>query len=145
MIYKLLTVFLLSTFEIYAAIGMGLAFKFSPHIICITTLIGGIIGVLVATFLGDRIKAFILQFKKPKPQIEKEPSTKEKIFKQLWQKYGVFGVGFIGTFFLGGPAAIGVGYGFGVSGKQLLKWCLVAVCIRAVLFTYFFDVLVKLF
>lgn len=145
MIYKLLIVFLLSTFEIYAAIATALAFKLSPHVICTTTFIGGFVGVFLAAFLGDQIKAFISNLRKPKVQTQVKASAKEKIFKELWHKYGVFGVGFLGTFFLGGPAAIGVGYGFGVSGKQLLKWSLIAVTIRSVLFSYFFDFMVHIF
>jgi membrane protein YqaA with SNARE-associated domain len=143
MIYKILTVVLLSSFEIYVAIASGMAFKLSPHVICIATLIGGISGVFIAAFLGDRIRAFIAKYRKPK--VKKKDSTKEKLLLKLWHKYGVFGIGFVGTFLLGAPASIGIGYGFGVEAKQLVRLCLIAVVIRCVAYSYFFDYLKNLF
>ncbi len=143
MIYKILTVILLSSFEIYVSIATGIAFKLSPHIICISTLIGGISGVFIAAFLGNQIRAFIAKFRKPKPP--KLASNKDKIMQKLWAKYGVVGVGFVGTFILGAPASIGIGYGFGVQPKLLINWCLFAVCIRCVAYSYFFDYIVNLF
>lgn len=143
MAYKILTVILLSSFEIYVSIATGIAFKLSPHIICISTLIGGISGVFVAAFLGNQIRTFIAKYRKPKPP--KLASNKDKVMQKLWAKYGVFGVGFIGTFILGAPASIGIGYGFGVQPKVLVNWCLLAVCIRCVAYSYFFDYLVNLF
>lgn len=143
MIYHIITVFLLSTFEIYVAIATGLAFQLSPHIICIATLLGGVSGVFVAAFLGDKIKNFVAKYKKPK--LPKEPNSKDKMMRKLWDKYGVIGIGFVGSFIIGGPAAIGVGYGFGVQPKQLLHWCLTAVIIRSIVYSYFFNFIVKLF
>ena len=81
MIYKILTVTFLSSFEIYVAIASGMAFNLSPHIICIATLVGGISGVFIAAFLGDRIKALFNRYRKPKT---KTASTKEKLMLKLW-------------------------------------------------------------
>lgn len=146
MIYKILTVTLLSSFEIYVAIASGMAFKLSPHIICISTLVGGISGVFIAAFLGDRIKAFISKYRKPQEIVGlKKETSKEKLLLKLWHQYGVFGIGFIGTFLLGAPASIGIGYGFGVQAKQLVKLCLIAVVIRCIAYSYFFDFLKNLF
>ncbi|MBK7040617.1 MAG: hypothetical protein IPH46_09125 [Bacteroidetes bacterium] len=33
-----------------------MAFKLSPHVICLATLVGGISGVFIAAFLGDELK-----------------------------------------------------------------------------------------
>lgn len=139
MFIKIITVALLASFEIYVAITTGiLAFNLSPHIVCAATLVGGISGVFIAAFLGDKIKALIAKFRKPKP---KKESSKDKMLRKLWDKYGVFGVGFIGTFVFGAPISIGIGYGFGVHPKKLINWCLLAVVIRCVAFSYFFDYL----
>ena len=146
MIYKILTVTFLSSFEIYVAIASGMAFNLSPHIICLATLTGGISGVFIAAFLGDKIKEFIAKYKKPTATpTEKKAGAKEKLLLKLWHQYGVFGIGFIGTFLLGAPASIGIGYGFGVQAKQLVQLCLMAVVIRCVVYSYFFDYLKNLF
>jgi hypothetical protein len=146
MVYQILIVTVLSSFEIYVAIASGMAFQLSPHIICLATLTGGISGVFIAAFLGDRIKAFITSYRKPKSEPEKiKNGTKEKLLLKLWHQYGVFGIGFIGTFLLGAPASIGIGYGFGVQARQLVKLCLLAVVIRCIAYSYFFDYLKNLF
>ena len=64
MIYKILTVIGLATFEIYAAIPAGFAFKLNPIAIFLYSVLGGLIGVFVAAYLGDIIKKWISTFKK---------------------------------------------------------------------------------
>jgi membrane protein YqaA with SNARE-associated domain len=141
-VYKIFLVALLSSFEIYVAIGTGMAFGLSPNIICVSTLVGGVIGVFVAAFLGQKIKAFIAKYRKPKPKTD---SAKDKLMAKLWQQYGEFGVGFLGTFVVGAPISIGIGIGFGVEAKKLIKWCLLAVVLRCVIYSYFFDYIKNLF
>lgn len=144
--YKIAIVGLLASFEIYAAIGTGIAFGLSAHTICVASLVGGIIGVFVFIFLGDKISAFLARFKKPKEEdSHKEPSARTKLLNNLWQKYGKFGIGFIGTLLVGAPISIGIGVGFGVKVKELLTYCIIAVIIRSVVYSYFFDFIVKLF
>jgi membrane protein YqaA with SNARE-associated domain len=140
--YQVFTVAFLSSFEIYVAIATGLAFGLTPFTICISTLIGGIFGTLAFAFLGDKISAFIAKYKKPKVKTE---SSKDKFVKKLWDKYGVFGVGFIGSFLLGAPISIGIGVGLGVQAKQLVPYCLAAVVLRSIIYSYFFDYIKNLF
>jgi hypothetical protein len=143
MILKIITVALLATFEIYVAIGTGLGFGLSPHIICLATLTGGIAGVFAIAFLGDKIKLFLSRFKKEKAI--KPPTFKDKILLKLREKYGIFGIGFIGSFIMGAPISIGIGVGLGIPSKALVKWSLIAVIIRCVAFSYFFNYLKTLF
>ena len=62
MFLKILTVAGLASFEIYAAIPAGFAFGLSPLVIFIASIGGGLLGVFVAAFLGDRIKSFFSAF-----------------------------------------------------------------------------------
>jgi hypothetical protein len=57
----------------------------------------------------------------------------------------LYGLGIIGTFFLGAPAAIGVGVGFNADMKKLVKLCLVMVVVRCFAFTFFSDFIKGLF
>jgi len=65
MLLKILTVFGLATFEIYAAIPAGFAFGLSPWIIFFASITGGLVGVYVSAFLGDKIRSV---FYKNKPK-----------------------------------------------------------------------------
>ena len=132
MIYKILTVIGLATFEIYAAIPAGFAFKLNPISIFLYSVLGGLIGVFVAAYLGDIIKKWISTFKKNKVEkVAKEPGFVLKI----WQKYGVIGLGLLGTMTLGAPISIGIGVGFNVPTNKMVFWCSLGVILRCALFT----------
>jgi membrane protein YqaA with SNARE-associated domain len=132
MLYKILVVAGLATFEIYAAIPAGFAFKLSPWIIFAASLVGGITGVFVAAFLGEKIETFLAKFRKPKTITkEKKPNLAHKI----WEKYGIIGLGFFGTFTVGAPVSIAVGVGFNVNMHKLAVWCCIGVLARCAIFT----------
>ncbi|WP_315817240.1 small multi-drug export protein [Paraflavitalea speifideaquila] len=140
MVYKILTVAGLATFEIYAAIPAGFAFQLSPWVIFLASLVGGLVGVYVAAFLGDRIRAF---FSRNKPPKEEKPKT--GIIYRIWDKYGVIGLGFLGTMTVGAPVSIAVGVGFQVPLKRLLTWCCIGVFTRCAIFTTIGHFGLKLF
>lgn len=130
MTLKILTVAGLATFEIYAAIPAGFAFGLPAWVIFLASLIGGLTGVFVATFLGDKIKKFLARYRKPKPE---KPKT--GLIYTIWEKYGIIGLGFVGTITVGAPVSIGVGVGFNVPLQKLLVWCCLGVITRCALFT----------
>ena len=132
MFYKILTVTGLATFEIYAAIPAGFAFGLPPIVIFLASLVGGILGVFVAAYLGDKIKFWVNQFRKNKVEkTKKEPGFVLKI----WEKYGVIGLGLLGTMSVGAPISIGIGVGFNVPTNKMVFWCSLGVLIRCALFT----------
>lgn len=132
MIYKIGTVAGLATFEIYAAIPAGFAFGLSPIVIFLASFIGGIIGVFVAAYLGDKIKALVKKLRKNK--VEKIKSDPGFVLK-IWEKYGVIGLGLIGTMTVGAPISIGIGVGFNVPTNKMVFWCSLGVLIRCAVFT----------
>jgi membrane protein YqaA with SNARE-associated domain len=132
MIYKILTVAGLATFEIYAAIPAGFAFGLSPIVIFLASLIGGLLGVFASAYLGDKIKSAVHSFRKNKTEkIKKEPGFVLKI----WEKYGVIGLGLLGTMTVGAPISIGIGVGFNVPTNKMVFWCSLGVLVRCAIFT----------
>ena len=130
MFLKTLTVAGLATFEIYAAIPMGFALGLSSWTIFFASAIGGLAGVFVAAFLGDKIRAF---FSKNKPVKYKE--NNHPMINRIWNKFGIIGLGFLGTLSVGAPISIAVGVGLNANLKKLLTWCCIGVVTRCVLFT----------
>ena len=130
MFLKTLTVAGLATFEIYAAIPAGFAFGLSAWTIFFASVTGGLIGVFVAAFLGDKIRAFFYKNKPVKKQENKHP-----VIHRIWNKYGIIGLGFLGTLSVGAPISIAVGAGLNANLKKLLTWCCIGVISRCVLFT----------
>lgn len=130
MFLKILTVAGLATFEIYAAIPAGFAFGLSPVTIFLASISGGLAGVVVATFLGDKIRAF---FHKKKPAVNE--TKKHPVITRIWNKYGIVGLGLLGTVTVGAPISIAVGTGLNVNLKKLMAWCCIGVLARCILFT----------
>ena len=132
MIYKILTVIGLATFEIYAAIPAGFAFNLHPIEIFSYSVLGGLIGVFVAAYLGDIIRKWVSSLRKTKVnKIAKEPGFALKI----WEKYGVIGLGLLGTMSVGAPISIGIGVSFNVPTNKMVFWCSLGVVLRCAIFT----------
>ena len=132
MIYKILIVAGLATFEIYAAIPAGFAFGLSAWIIFFASLAGGITGVFVAAFLGEKIEKLVSRYRNPKPKLQESKPT---LAHKLWDKYGIVGLGLLGTFTVGAPVSIAVGVGFNVNMHKLAVWCCLGVLARCIIFT----------
>ena len=130
MFLKILAIAALASFEMYAAIPAGFAFGLPAWVICVASIVGGVAGVFIAAFLGDYIKSFLLRFKKPKPD---KPKT--GLIYRIWNKYGVIGLGFLGTLTVGAPISVAVGISFNASFKKLVTWCCIGVVTRCILFT----------
>jgi membrane protein YqaA with SNARE-associated domain len=130
MFLKILTVAGLATFEIYAAIPAGFAFGLTPWVIFFTSIAGGLTGVFVAAFLGDKIRALLYKNKPLKPKKDHHP-----LVHHFWNKYGIIGLGFLGTVSVGAPISIAVGVGLNANMKKLLTWCCIGVTTRCIVFT----------
>lgn len=132
MLYKIFTVGALATFEIYAAIPAGFAFDLHPFVIFSASAIGGLFGVFVSAYLGDKIKKWVNTFRKSK---QDKPKAEPGFILKIWEKYGVIGLGLLGTMTVGAPISIGVGVGFNVPTNKMVFWCSLGVLIRCTLFT----------
>jgi len=137
---EILTVALLASVEVYAAIPAGFAFGLHPGTIFSASALGGLAGVFIAAFLGDRIRKFFTRNKKAK---EEKPKT--GLIYRIWEKYGVIGLGFLGTMTVGAPVSLAVGVGFNVPLKKLVTWCCIGVLVRCSLFTVIGHFGMKLF
>jgi membrane protein YqaA with SNARE-associated domain len=131
MFFKAVTVAGLATIEIYAAIPAGFAFGLSPWVIFFASITGGLLGTFVAAFLGDKIRALFHKKKPTKVAAEK----KHPMMLRLWNKYGIIGLGFIGTISVGAPISLAVGIGLNANIKKLVTWCCIGVITRCIVFT----------
>lgn len=130
MFLKILTVAGLATFEIYAAIPAGFALGLSSWTIFFATVTGGLAGVFVSAFLGEKIRQF---FSRNKPA--KEQKAKHPVLFKMWNKYGIIGLGFIGTLLVGAPVSIAAGVTLNANIRKLITWCCIGVLVRCIVFT----------
>jgi membrane protein YqaA with SNARE-associated domain len=130
MVLKILTVAGLATFEIYAAIPSGFLMGLSPWTIFFASVVGGLLGVFVTAFLGDRIRKFFSKNKPAKKEVKQHP-----VLHRIWNKYGIVGLGFIGTMSVGAPICIALGVALNANLAKLLTWCCIGVITRCIIFT----------
>lgn len=129
---EIFTVAGLATFEVYAAIPAGFAFELHPLTIFGASTLGGLFGVFVAAFLGDRIRVFFYRFKKSSAA---KPKKTNGLANRLWNKYGIIGLGFLGTMTVGAPISLAVGVSMNAPLRKLITWCCVGVVVRCAAFT----------
>ena len=67
-------------------------------------------------------------------KVEK-PKKEPGFVLKIWDKYGVIGLGLLGTMTVGAPISMGIGVGFNVSTNKMVFWCSLGVLIRCALFT----------
>jgi membrane protein YqaA with SNARE-associated domain len=130
MLLKVLTVVGLASFEIYAAIPAGFAFHLSPLTIFLSSVAGSLLGLLITAFLGDKLRQL---FSKKKELKESKP--RNGLIYKIWNKYGIIGVGVLGTLTVGAPASMAVGIGLNGSVRRLIVWCSIGIISRCLLFT----------
>jgi membrane protein YqaA with SNARE-associated domain len=141
MIWKILSVIGLSSFEIYVALAAAAGFGFSLWVTLGCVLAGGIAGVFVAYFLGTKITYWVDTYIRK----NKEPKPKTGMLYRIWNKYGEIGLSTLGTFFFGAPATIGIAVGFNANTKKMLPIILLVVVIRCFTFTFLGDWIERLF
>ncbi len=127
---KILTVAGLATFEIYAAIPAGFAMNLTAWTIFFASLAGGIAGLFVAAFLGEKIRRFFARYRKPAVA---KPKT--GLVYKIWDRYGIIGLGLFGTFTVGAPVSLAVGLGFNTPLPKLIPWCCLGVFARCAIYT----------
>src|SRR5688500_10750830 len=122
MFFKILAVAGLGTFQIQAAIPTGLAFQLSPWLIFIPSVVGGIAGIYIIAFLRNKTRNYLLQkFTRNTETNNEKPKT--GLIYRLWNRYGTFGLGFIGTLAIGAPLSMAAGIGCKAPLKKLITWC----------------------
>jgi len=85
---------------------------------------------------------FFYRLKKPAPP---KPKKTDSLAYRLWNKYGIIGLGFLGTMTVGAPISLAVGVGLNAPLKKLITWCCVGVLVRCAVFTAIGHFGLKLF
>ena len=129
--YPLILIFLTGMLGIWKAVPVGLAFGTNPVLIWLMTSLGASTAVIILYFFGKRIREYIISKRKNKKNKRKETRA-----KQLLEKYGVFGLGFLGTLLMGPQMTIILGLIIVKSHVKLLYWTLSGIFVWSFILTY---------
>lgn len=129
--YPIILIFLTGMLGIWKAIPLGLAFNTNPVLIWLMTSAGASASVIILYFFGKQIRDYIIGKRENKTNKGKEARA-----KQLLKKYGVFGLGFIGTLLMGPQMTIVIGLIIAKSHTKLLYWTLSGIFVWSFVITY---------
>jgi membrane protein DedA with SNARE-associated domain len=117
--YQSVLIFLMGAAGMWKAVPFGFVLKAPPLVIFLMSAAGSMAGVLVLYFFGKQIKKI---FKRKSKLVVKQ--AKANRARKLFDKYGVPGLGFFGTFLIGPNLTIVIGVTIVKATKQLLYWVL---------------------
>jgi len=139
-LYPYLIVFIAGMTGIWKAVPVGVAFKMGPLGIWLSTSGGAALAVLILYFFGKKIREYIVRKRKNTKNKKKEARA-----SKLLEKYGVFGLGFLGTLLMGPNMTIILGLIIVESHKKLLIWTLAGILIWSLALTILAQTSVELF
>ena len=126
-IAALLIVFGLGAVELWVAVPAGLALRIHPIAIASTAAAGGLVGVLVIGWTGDRVHAWLLQRRRATPGTHPNAAL-----TRIWARYGVAGLGLLAPLLIGAPLGTALGMTLGAPTPRLLFWMSVGVVLCSV-------------
>jgi hypothetical protein len=124
------TVALFGAVEFWLAIPAGFAFGLIPAVTCITTIAGGVIGVLVVLVPGERIGAWLARRREGKPKSKNAGRA-----ARIWEKYGLVGFAFFSPILPGAPVGALMALALGTPKWRVLLWFSLSIVVWSVAVT----------
>jgi len=128
-ITSIISVFLVSVIELWLGIPLGLYLNLNPILIVIISAAGSILSAVLVIILGENVRKWFIKWKYG----DKSPEH-GKIY-DIWEKYGVIGLGLLSPLLFGAPLGAALGIGFGASKNRLLLWMTVGILIWSLILT----------
>ncbi len=123
----MLGVFLLGVVELWVAIPAGFALNLNPIIIGVASSLGAILAAFIVIVLGENIRNRILK------SVNKPESSRGKLLRKIWNKYGIIGLGLLSPLLFGAPIGAAIGVALGAPRKRLLLWMSVGIIIWTII------------
>ena len=128
-ITSIISVFLVSVIELWLGIPLGLYLNLDPILIVIISAAGSILSAVLVIILGENVRKWFIKWRYG----DKSPEH-GKIY-DIWEKYGVIGLGLLSPLLFGAPLGAALGIGFGASKNRLLLWMTVGILIWSLILT----------
>lgn len=113
--------------EFWLAVPAGFALGLHPAVTCITTIFGGIIGVLIVLIPGERIGAWLARRREGKPR-----SRNAERASRIWDSYGLVGFAFFSPILPGAPLGALMALALGTPKWRVLMWFSLSISVWSV-------------
>lgn len=123
----IIIIFAASMVELWMGIPLGLVLDVNPILIAITAALGAILSAFIVITIGDNLRNRLIKWKyKDEQELEKS-----RLY-EIWNKYGVIGLGLLSPLLFGAPLGAAVGVALGAGKERLLIWMSIGILIWSV-------------
>lgn len=129
MIISIITVFGASVIELWLGIPLGFFLNLNPLLIAIIAALGSILAAFLVIILGDNIRTMFIKWRYG------EKSIKKGRIYNIWNKYGIIGLGLLSPLLFGAPLGAAIGVGLGARNDRLLLWMSTGIVIWSIFLT----------
>lgn len=129
-ILSITTVFISSVIELWLSIPLGLAFSLNPFLIVAASTLGSVFAVFVVATFGESIRKWII-----KKQYGEDKNIKKGRIYNVWNKYGVVGLGLLSPLLFGAPLGTAIGIALGARKNSLIIWMALGIILWSALLT----------
>jgi hypothetical protein len=126
---SILSVFGASVIELWLGIPLGFFLSLNPALIIIISAAGSILSVYLVIILGDNIRKKLIEWRYG------EQSPKKGRIYDIWNKYGIIGLGLLSPLLFGAPLGAAIGIGLNAPRYRLLLWMSIGIVIWSILLT----------
>src|SRR5690625_5012550 len=128
MLYKYFLVFIgagIPWIEVLAVVPLGSIWGLSPVIVMITAFIGNMATLIPVVIAFDKLKLWYVRRRQKKDKTSNRSLRTANIF----QKYGVIGLAFLGPILLGTHIAAFIGMAMGARRQDMILWMGISIAI----------------
>lgn len=110
----------------WASIPAGFTLKLPLIMIILLTSLGGAFSAVIVALIGEPARNWLLR-------VSGKNNIKDKDSKigNIWQKYGVIGLGMIAPLIVGAHVGTAISIAFGASAKKTLLWMSIGIILWA--------------
>jgi membrane protein YqaA with SNARE-associated domain len=128
-ITSMMAVFGASIIELWLGIPLGFFLNLNPILIAILSAAGSILSACLVIILGESIRKRFIKWRYG------EQSNKKGRIYDIWNKYGIIGLGLLSPLLFGGPLGAALGIGLGAPRYRLLSWMSIGIVIWSIFLT----------
>ncbi|HOI40756.1 MAG TPA: small multi-drug export protein [Methanobacterium sp.] len=123
----IIIIFAASMVELWMGIPLGLVLDVNPILIAITAALGAILSAFIVITIGDNLRNRLIKWKyKDEQELEKS-----RLY-EIWNKYGVIGLGLLSPLLFGAPLGAAVGVALGAGKERLLIWMSIGILVWSI-------------
>ena len=128
-ITSLIAVFGASIIELWLGVPLGFFLNLNPVLIAIISAAGSILSAYLVIILGEGIRKRFIKWRYGEQLIKKG-----RIY-DIWNKYGIIGLGLLSPLLFGAPIGAALGIGLKAPRYRLLSWMSIGIVIWSIILT----------